>query len=122
MLSLISDIIYYFFITFKNQFNAKSISKNIFYFTFFLTSLITNVIEIYFHSYSLCFCSRNIGILEMLNICRKKRFESVPVSLYRKGQRNKGMRRACLEVDSEILGSFRGTAEALPSTRQLSLT
>jgi len=85
---------------------------------FFLASLITlinvtlitliNVIKIYSYSYSLCFC-RNIGILEMLNICRKKRFESVPVLPYRKGQRNKRMRRACLEVDSEILGSFRGT-------------
>lgn len=43
-------------------------------------------------------------------------------SFYRKGQRNEGMRRACLEVDSEILGSFSGTTEALPSSGRLSLT
>lgn len=58
----------------------------------------------------------------MIRIYRKKRFGSVPGLPYRKGQRNEGMRRVCLEVDSEILGSFRGTTEALPSSRQLSLT
>lgn len=39
-------------------------------------------------------------------------------SSYRKGQRNKGMRRACLKVDSEILGSLCGMAEAFPSSGQ----